>query len=163
MLFRTSYLATEWIEDAENLHLWGWRVAILEESRRLPLAARCAESLGQLVGRLHAEQIDHRDLKGANLLVARRGDRLTTYLIDVDGVRFCSRLPPARRAANLARLAAGLEAHPWVTPSILCRFLRAYVREHDPGTIGWKALWRAVSRRALRNTRRKRRRGRQVL
>jgi hypothetical protein len=49
-----SYLATEWIEGSENLHLYGWRLGRLAPSERLRRAARCAESLGRLVGRMHA-------------------------------------------------------------------------------------------------------------
>ncbi|MHC4177549.1 MAG: lipopolysaccharide kinase InaA family protein [Planctomycetota bacterium] len=162
-LFRTSYLATEWIEGAENLHLFFWRLASRELDLRLRAAARCAESLGRLVGRMHALQIAHRDLKGANLLVAQRGHGLTTYLIDVDGVRFRRRLSRARRAANLARLAAGIEAHPWVTRSVCCRFLRAYVGQFPSGAIGWKPLWREVAARSRRIVQRKRRGGEPVL
>ena len=161
--FRTSYLATEWIERAENLHLFFWRLAARPIDQRLRSAARCAESLGHLVGRMHASQIAHRDLKGANLLVARRGDRLATYLVDVDGVRFCKRLSPTRRAANLARLAAGIEAHPWVTRTVCRRFLRAYASHFPRGTISWKPLWRRVSARSRHMVRRKRRGGQQVL
>jgi tRNA A-37 threonylcarbamoyl transferase component Bud32 len=112
---------------------------------------------------MHAQQIAHRDLKGANLLVTQREDRLITYLIDVDGARFCRQLSHARRAANLARLAAGLESHPWVTRSVCRRFLRAYVGQFPPGTIAWKPLWREVAARSRRIAERKRRRGEQVL
>jgi tRNA A-37 threonylcarbamoyl transferase component Bud32 len=162
-IFRTSYLATEWIEGAENLHLYARRIAARRSDRRLRSAARCAESLGRLIGRMHAQQIAHRDLKGANLLVTQREDRLITYLIDVDGARFCRQLSHARRAANLARLAAGLESHPWVTRSVCRRFLRAYVGQFPPGTIAWKPLWREVAARSRRIAERKRRRGEQVL
>ena len=160
---RTSYLATEWIKSAENLHLYGWRLADRPIRERLRCAAQCAESLGRLIGRMHARQIAHRDLKGANLLVGQQGDRTATYLIDTDGVRICRRLTAGRRAANLARLAAGIEAHPWLTRTVCCRFLRAYVGQFSPGTVAWKPLWRDVARRSRRIVRRKRRRGEQVL
>ncbi len=162
-LFRTSYLATEWIEAAENLHLYGWRLAAQPLQHRLRSAARCAESLGCLVGRLHAQGIAHRDLKGANLLVAQQGDRLSAWLIDVDGLRFPPRLSGRRRAANLARLAAGLGAHPWLTRTVSCRFLRAYVGQFPPGVIGWKPLWREVAARSRRIVARKRRNRQQPL
>jgi len=164
----TSYLLTLWIENAENLHLYGWRLADHPIDQRLRVAARCAESLGRLIGRMHALRIAHRDLKGANLLVAfpdgeKQNDRLETYLIDLDGMRVCRRLSAARRAANLARLAAGIEAHPWVTPAVCRRFVRAYVDQFPPGTIAWKALWRDVAARSLRIVQRKRRRNQPVL
>jgi len=158
-----SYLATEWIEGAENLHLYGWRLACLPAEKRLRSAARCAQSLGQLVGRMHAVQVANRDLKAANLLVVDRQDRTTTYLTDVDGVRILRRLSPARRAADLARLAAGTEAHRWLTPSILLRFLRAYLSQLPGEPVAWKSLWREVAGRSRRLAERKRRRGEEVL
>lgn len=159
----TSYLATEWIEDAEHLHQFGWRLAGLPLDERLRSAARCAESLGRLIGRMHAAGVNHRDLKGANLLVVEGGDSLTTWLVDLDGVRLRRRISPRRRAANLARLAAGLEAHPWVTRTVCCRFLRAYAGQFPPGSIAWKPLWRAVAARSRWIVRRKRRRQQRVL
>ena len=162
-LRQSSYLATEWIEAADNLHLYGWRLAGRPSHQRLRSAARCAESLGRLVGRMHALHVAHRDLKGANLLVAERGDQVATYLIDLDGVRFCRHLSPSRRAANLARLAAGIAAHPWVTRTTYRRFLRAYLEELPPRTVAWKTLWRDVAARSRRIVQRKRRSGEQVL
>jgi tRNA A-37 threonylcarbamoyl transferase component Bud32 len=160
---QASYLATEWIEAAENLHLYGWRLADRPSDLRLRSAARCAESLGRLVGRMHALHVAHRDLKAANLLVAERGDQITAYLVDLDGVRFCRRLGFRRRAANLARLAAGMTAHPWVTRTTYRRFLRAYLQQHPPGTVAWKTLWRQVAARSRRIAQGQLRRGEQVL
>ena len=65
----------------------------------------------------------------------------------------------SRFASNLGRLAAGLEAHRWVTRSICRRFLRAYAAEFPPGTIAWKWFWRRIADEAGRIVRRKRRRG----
>ncbi len=160
---RESYLATEWIEAAENLHLAGWRWADQPGHRRLRWAARCATSLGRLIGRMHAAGVAHRDLKGANLLVVGQGDRLATYLVDVDAVRIGRRVGRSRRAANLARLAVAVEAHPWLTRTVCCRFVRAYCDQFPSGQIDWKPLWRDVAARSRRIVRRKRRRGKQVL
>ncbi|MGA2031727.1 MAG: lipopolysaccharide kinase InaA family protein [Thermoguttaceae bacterium] len=162
-LMEPSYLATEWIEGGENLHLYGWRLAWYPNRERAARASRCAESLGRLIGLLHAAQIDHRDLKGANLMVVERGSDVRTFLVDLDGVRLRKRLAFRRRAANLARLAAGLSAHPWVTRSACCRFLRAYAAQFPSGAVEWKPLWRAVATRSGRLTRRKRRRAEPVL
>ena len=162
-LFRSSYLATEWIVGAENLHLFGWRLAGRPLPERLRQASRCAVRLGRLVGQMHAVGVCHRDLKAANLLAVSQGDDLAVYLVDTDGVRIGQPPGPVRRAAELARLAVALEAHPWVTRSICCRFLRAYAAEFPPGTIAWKPLWRDILRRARLTIRRKHRRGEQVL
>ncbi|MGA2254963.1 MAG: lipopolysaccharide kinase InaA family protein, partial [Thermoguttaceae bacterium] len=76
----TSFLATEWIRGAENLHLFGWRIAARPLAARLRIAARCAEALGQLLGRMHATGAAHRDLKAANLLVVEEGYDAIVYL-----------------------------------------------------------------------------------
>jgi tRNA A-37 threonylcarbamoyl transferase component Bud32 len=162
-LGRESYLATEWVEGAENLHLYGRRLAALSPSRRLRMAARCAESLGKLIGRMHACQVAHNDLKAANLLVVQRGDDVQTHLIDAEDARIARRLTSARRARDLSRLAASMAAHPWVTKTILCRFLQAYARQFGPAVPDWKPLWRQIARRSRRIIRRKRRRGRELL
>ena len=170
-LNRQSYLATEWIESVENLHLFAWRLAEDPLPQRLRRAAICAESLGRLVGRMHARGISHRDLKGSNLLVRQQDDNLgdwptVTYLIDMGGVRVIRRNPlrrtAGRHAADLARLAVSIEAHPWVTRSICLRFIQAYQAEL-PKPLPWKDLWRRVADRSRRLVEKKRRRGRPVL
>ncbi len=160
---RRGYLATEWIEGAENLHLHGWRLASLSSPDRLRRAARCAESLGRLIGRMHAWQISHRDLKAANLLVVENGAGLETYLIDVEDVRVLRRLSFSRQTADLARLAAGMHAHPWLPRTIFRRFLNAYLGEFLPESTAWKPLWREVARRSERIVERKQHRGEPVL
>jgi len=162
-LRRRSYLATEWIRGSQNLHLYGWKLTQLPLEQRLGRAARCAESLGRLIGRLHARGVAHRDLKGANLLVADREGRIATSLVDVAGARFLPRLSDRRRARNLARLAVGLEAHPWVGRSARCRFLRSYLRELNAPGADWKALWRAVAAEGRRLRLKMRRRGEPLL
>lgn len=158
-----SYLATEWIEGAENLHLYGWRLAAQSPEERLRRAARAAESLGELVGRMHAWQIAHGDLKASNLLIVDGAGSPQTYVIDAEDVRITRRLTSAQRLRDLARLATSLQAHPWVTPAILCRFLRTYLRQLPEKSLDWKQLWRAVSRRTDGLIRRKRRQRKPVL
>ncbi|MGD0900680.1 MAG: lipopolysaccharide kinase InaA family protein [Thermoguttaceae bacterium] len=159
----TSYLATEWIEGAENLHLFLGRLAARPAPERLRSAALAAVSLGRLVGRMHAAGIAHRDLKAANLLVVQRPEGVKTYLVDLAGAKLVRRLGSARRAADLARLAVGLAAHPWVPRTASCRFLRAYATEFPGERLAWKPLWRAVAGRSRRLALRKQSRGQDVL
>ncbi len=83
----TSFLVTQWIGGAENLHLFGWRIAARPLAARLRLAARCAAALGRLLGRMHAAGAAHRDLKAANLLVVEEGRDVIVYLVDLDGLQ----------------------------------------------------------------------------
>ena len=158
-----SFLVTQWIAGAENLHLFGWRIAARPLTERLRLAARCAIALGQLLGRMHAAGAAHRDLKAANLLVVEEGGGLTVYLVDLDGLQPAGQVTSRRQARDLARLAAGLVAHPWVTRSICRRFLRAYLGKFPAEARDWKPLWRAIAAAAQKIIRRKRRRGQPVL
>lgn len=158
-----SYLATEWIEDAENLHLYAWRLAEQDPADRLRRASRCAASLGWLVGRMHAWQISHGDLKASNLLIVERGEEIRSYLIDADDVHVSRRLSFARQAADLSRLATSMAAHAWVTRTLVCRFFRAYVGQLPSDSRAWKPLWQEAGRRANRRIGRKRRRKEEVL
>jgi tRNA A-37 threonylcarbamoyl transferase component Bud32 len=142
---RDSYLATEWIEGGENLHLFAWRLARRNPPDRARPVACCARSLGRLLGRMHAWRIGHRDLKGCNLAVVEQGDGIATYLLDMDGVSILRTIGDRRRARDLARLAVSLEIHPWVTRADRLRFVRAYLREFAQDVSDWKRLWRAVS------------------
>jgi tRNA A-37 threonylcarbamoyl transferase component Bud32 len=158
-----SFLATQWIPDAENLHLFGWRIAARPLAVRLRIAAQCAEALGRLLGRMHAAGAAHRDLKAANLLVVERDADLIVYLVDLDGLQLGRQVGFQRQARDLARLAAGLTAHPWLTRSICRRFLRAYLREIPGQLTDWKPLWRAIAGETVKYIRRKRKRGEHVL
>ena len=119
--------------------------------------------LGRLIGRMHAAGIGHRDLKPANLLVVKGDLTVTTYLVDLEGVRPLGHLSVSHRAKDLARLAAGISAHPWIPATIRLRFLQAYLAESPADSIEWKALWRAIDARADGIVRRKLARGGEVL
>lgn len=160
---RRSYLALEWIESSENLHLWGWRLASCEPSERERRASRCAESLGSLLGKMHARGLVHGDLKGSNLLVVESADALETYVIDLDDVRPVAPGSLAAGAADLARLSVSVHAHPWVSRAARRRFQRAYAAQFPEGSVDWDLLWREVDRRAQRIIARKRRRGQAIL
>lgn len=158
-----SFLVTPWIGNSENLHLFGWRIADRLLDERLRIAARCAEALGRLIGRMHDTGTTHRDLKAANLLVVEERCDVTVYLIDLDGLQPGKYVSFKRQARDLARLAAGLTAHPWVTRSICRRFLRAYLRQYSEESIDWKPLWQAIAKETERIICHKQKRGQQVL
>jgi tRNA A-37 threonylcarbamoyl transferase component Bud32 len=165
---RAAYLATEWAEGAENLHLWAWALAQRPLEERMKLAAGCARSLGSLVGRMHARGISHGDLKGSNVLVVDRrgGDKpeiLETLLIDLDDVRIHKHLPYKRQVADLARLATSAAGHAWVKNSLRRYFLAAYAAEFPRVSVCWKTLWRDVAQKSGKLVAKKRKRGDAVL
>lgn len=156
-----SYLATAWIEGALNLHLLGWQMAADDPGRRHQRACRVAESLGRLIGRMHAWRIAHGDLKGCNLVAVEEDNSVATYLLDLDSVRFLRRMTSAHRANDLARLAASMEAHPWLSHAARLRFLRAYLAELH-ADMDWKQLWRQTSKQARTIVNRFQRAGRSI-
>ncbi|MBX7167369.1 MAG: hypothetical protein K1X74_13650 [Pirellulales bacterium] len=141
-----SYLVSEWITGAKNLHLWAWSLARHPRRQRHAAAQRCAVQLGELIGRLHAWNLAHRDLKGANLVVSETHGDLRCHLVDLKGLRRVRQISLRLRARNLARLLASASAHAWISRTIRLRFLQAYVRQQPQRDVCWKALWRAVDR-----------------
>ncbi|MBN2295386.1 MAG: hypothetical protein JXM70_23345, partial [Pirellulales bacterium] len=165
---RAAYLATEWIDGARNLHIWAWSLKEQTRQERFRLAALCAGSLGRLLGRMHARQISHGDLKGSNVLVVEHDDgykasSLKTLLIDLDGVRIHKRLPHHRQVADLARLATSAAGHAWAGNTLRMRFLRAYESEFPRGTVCRKDIWRAVAKKSGKQIAKKQQRGDAVL
>lgn len=163
-----GYLATEWIAGASNLHVYLWQLAERPPAERRRRARQVCESLGRLLGRMHAWHVSHRDLKGCNILVVERAETVDCWLIDADSVHLPYRLVPFFRAFNLGRLAASMEAHPWVNRGDRLRFFRAYLRElrrGDPAAwpADFKQGWRAVAKATRSIVRRLRRNGREIV
>ncbi|MGH7136489.1 MAG: lipopolysaccharide kinase InaA family protein, partial [Pirellulales bacterium] len=163
-----GFLATEWIAGASNLHFYLWQLAERPLAERRRRTRQVCESLGRLLGRMHAWHVSHRDLKGCNILVVERDHTVDCYLIDADSVHLPYRLLPLFRRFNLGRLAASMEAHPWVSRGDRLRFFRTYLselRRGDPTAwpADWKQGWRAVAKATRSIIRRLRRNGREIV
>lgn len=163
-----GYLATEWIAGAKNLHVYGWHLGTRHAAERRRRTRQLCDSLGRLLGRMHAWHVSHRDLKGCNILIVERDTAVDCFLIDADSVALPYRLLPYFRAFNLGRLAASIEAHTWVTRADRLRFFRAYLAElhrGDPAAwpSDWKQGWRAVAKATRSILGRLRRNGREIV
>jgi tRNA A-37 threonylcarbamoyl transferase component Bud32 len=158
-----GYLLAERIADSTNLHLYAWQLAEQPIPKRFRPARVAATCLGRVIGRMHSCHVFHGDLKGSNVLISASADPPRVYLIDTDDVRRVRRGRHTARIKDLARLATSAAAHPWISRTLLCRFLHAYCAEHPRGEIDWKELWREVAFAARRQIVRKQRRGDQVL
>ncbi len=143
-LFREGFLLTEWLTGAQDMHLYGWDLATRAPRERTRRARAAAAVLGRLVGRLHDQGFQHRDLKGNNLLLRDRGEDVEAFLIDLDGLRQRRRVPFAACTKGLTRLAVSAEMHPWLSRTDRLRFLQAYLRQMAENRRTWKTWWRAI-------------------
>jgi tRNA A-37 threonylcarbamoyl transferase component Bud32 len=113
-----------WV-DAPDLHAFtaggrGGALARLAPGERRLLCDR----LGRFLRSIHDAEVTHRDLKAPNLLVRLAQGVPTFWVADLEGARIRrGPVPWARRARDLARLDASLDA----APRDRARVLRAYV------------------------------------
>jgi len=158
----SGYLATRWIEGSTNLHLYLWDLAKRPHCQRRRRTRQLAASLGQLLGQMHARGVTHRDLKALNLVVVEQPESLATYLVDVDGVRFCRQISDRARALDLSRLATSLDMHPWITRADRLRFLHSYLAAAPLAAAERTSFVQSLNAHARRIKRRMTRRGKAV-
>ena len=143
---RSEWLISEGIEPATQADQW--------HSEQLAggnhAAVRAATvALAELVGRMHALGVIHRDLHCGNVLVGR-GSPGSVVLMDLHRMCRRRRLRRHARAANLAQLFS--DRRLWTTRSQRLRFLKHYLRAADAeGTlIGWVRLIEPLAERHSR-------------
>lgn len=156
---RDSYVATQWIEDACDLHHYAWKLQTLGERERTPRTRECIRKLAELLGRLHEWGFRHRDIKGCNVVARETADGIDVSFVDVDGIRSPFWLLRGMREKNLARLSASFDAHPWITRADRVRFLKVYLRAIHRDPAEWKAVFRSVAPRASQTRARLERKG----
>jgi tRNA A-37 threonylcarbamoyl transferase component Bud32 len=124
---RDGYLVTQWLPNATDLHQSLWQLEKLPANARQVHVEKLAHRLGELLGRMHAWGVAHRDLKGCNLLVQSRGEQEPrVYLLDLDGVRIQRHVGMQQRSRNLARLAISAQMHPWLPLEVNQGFWESY-------------------------------------
>ncbi|MSR63764.1 MAG: hypothetical protein EXS08_15160 [Planctomycetes bacterium] len=147
--------------------LLGWRLAlvsarvegvhdgaaVLERLRAGELSIaqrkRFVETMGELVGRLHAARFLHADLHPRNVLFG--ADLAQAWILDLDRGRFVAELSALQRRDNLRRLFRAVRRRETRARAFLRRsdyrcFLAAYARTR--GACGdWREDWRAIVRR----------------
>jgi len=142
-LVTESFLLTRFIEEAAPLP------ALMPELRAQPSERRAlAFALGELVGRLHAERLDHTDLKHSNFLITR--DR-RIVLLDLDSLARPRRPSWRRRVRALGQLEAfASDLYPSLPRSDRARFLAGYIRRDASMEPKRRALVAAVRHWVLR-------------
>lgn len=149
-----TYLVTEWIQGGAHPAEFSQMLRPFEPraaASRLHVAAR---RLGELIGRMHAQNIAHRDLKPGNLLLQDRDDDVAAYVIDLDGASLRTFITRRIRIRDLSRLAFGLHDKPSISLTARLRFLKSYLesaRRHDwPWKTAWCELASATTMRRIR-------------
>jgi hypothetical protein len=105
-----------------------------------------SESLGRLVGRMHAWHFRHRNLGPCDLGVVPGAEKPVVHLIDIDQVRLVRQLSEKGRAADLARMSKNFARLPGNSRTARLRFLRAYLAELPQPNGDWKKLWHLIAR-----------------
>jgi tRNA A-37 threonylcarbamoyl transferase component Bud32 len=129
-------------------------------------AARCdwlrmhLRRLALQLRRLHDAGFDHRDLKFANLLVARDPADPRVWLLDLEGVRIWRPLPARRATQNLARINVSALVAGIGPQTERLRFLKWYLGARFAAD--WKGWWRRIARLSREKISDNRRRGRNL-
>jgi len=149
-----EWLISEGIEPAMPADRW--HVERLVEGDHAAVRAALV-ALAELVGRMHAHGVLHRDLHCGNVLV-RTDAPGQVVLMDLHRMRRRRRLSRRSRAANLAQLYSDRAL--WTTRTQRLRFLRHYLRAAGAeGTVrGWVRLIEPLAQRHRRRLIRQRER-----
>jgi len=134
---RRDYLIQEFIEEAETL---ADAIAGGEDSPLYRLMQlnrpRFFQVVARTLRRMHQSGLSMRDLKAANVLLYRHGDRMGFYLTDLDGVRLYRwGVPEGRAMQNLARLYVDADNAGTFTPQDAVLFLNEYLGYPDSRTV----------------------------
>lgn len=137
-----SFFVTEALEGAVPADEAWWRLRDAGRSERQAFIA----GLARLFAGLHAAGAYHNDLKDANILVRRNGSALEYYLLDLERLRFFSRVPRRRRLKNLVQLHRTLGRLAGLRENLY--FLRVYLGSGGAEPSRRRSWRRAVCRRA---------------
>jgi len=150
-----AWLATRAVAPSETADRWH-AAQLARGPEGLRAVRRATVALAEVIGRMHAAGVIHRDLHCGNILVRtdRRADRLV--LTDLHRAVRRRRLSRRARAANLAHLLH--DRRNSTTRADRVRFLRHYLRvSGGAGTLrGWQLLVEDFARRHTRRLFRRR-------
>lgn len=126
-----SFLLTRAIENTEPLHdFFEERLRTLPAAQQGRLRRAIARQLGELVARLHARGLLHRDLHAGNILLQiGPDDEVELWLIDLHAVEARRRVSSRQARANIALLGHFFARH--ATRADRLRFFHAYRHQLD--------------------------------
>jgi hypothetical protein len=155
-MLRKSFFVSEEIAGAKTADRY-WLEKLQDRKDRETFRLRRAylARLAGLFHALHARRIYHDDLKDANIMAVAGGNGRSVdfFLLDLEGVRRCSRLSYRRRVKNLVQLYRTLGKH--LTRSQMLAFLKNYLCDSYADRTTKRNLIVRVLRRARRVDRQK--------
>lgn len=155
---RNSYLVTQWIDHANDLHGYMQELEKRTDEDIKDRLPELAVMLGRLLGKMHSFGMSHRDLKAGNFLVVEKSESLELYLIDLDGARLHRHLDFKRKARNLSRLGLAILPFRFLSAANKLRFLKTYLEESEIPFHEWKTWWRTIAADIQRRSTEKRKR-----
>ena len=150
-MLRKSFFLSEEIAGAKTAdRYWIDNLQDRKDREGFQLRRAYLARLAGLFHTLHARQIYHDDLKDANIMAVAgdNGGSVDSFLLDLEGVRRCSRLSQRRRVKNLVQLYRTLGKH--LTRSQRLSFLKNYF----PASYSDRTLKRNLVVRVLRRAHR---------
>lgn len=152
-----SWLMTEFVSgliDLDRIALRDLPTCSASDGRRLKNAI-CA-SVADLLVRLSAAGLTHRDFKASNILMnssVLTFTRTEAWLLDLDGLARLGRRNLSSALRPVVRLTASLAAYDGVTQTDLARLLQRVVTNADLPGVTWRQAFRMVAGRAGRYAR----------
>lgn len=118
------------------------------------------DALADLFATLELKRLRHRDLKASNILLHQWNDpeRVSVWLVDLEGLTYRKAWHGSRRWQPLIRLAASLEGYAAVSVADHARTLRRYLVRTDGTDAGWRDVFQRLVGEVASYGRRSRRR-----
>ncbi len=146
-LCRTSFLVTREIENARAVYTYPNEDWPAQANGTAHDKREFIRALGSTIGRMHAAQIFHGDLRAGNIFAEKSEGNWRFYFLDNERTKKFRRLPQRLRLKNLVQI--NMLIGPAITRSDRMRFFRTYC-QYNPGIrAGRKVLLRTINRKTV--------------
>lgn len=134
-----SFLITESVEDAPTLSNQIATEMTVKSKREL------IRQLGETIGKMHAANISHGDLRTGNVLVKENDHNWGFYFLDNERTLQFKMLPEKLRSKNLVQISMVINKN--ITRTDRMRFFKSYLAENEGNIQNPKQLARKISQR----------------
>jgi len=142
-----SFLITRSVENAPNLTTWIAKITDLKAKRQF------IRRLAETIGKMHAANISHGDLRTGNVLVKPADDGWDFYLLDNERTVKYNKLPDQLRFKNLIQLNMLTDKNLPNTDRI--RFYKTYLKQNQAAIHNSKELAKRVTTRTAERLKKK--------